>query len=117
MLTLLAPAQSEVTHLQDLGCGTFGNVWLGHNATFGKVAVKTVKVSAPSLQSNSQSFTYVCAVPGWQQVLCLWKVGPRLHRKSHMADLSPAQLDVVLYSTGLWEGHLCSMHEILQQAN
>lgn len=49
MLTLFASVQSEVTHLQDLGCGTFGNVWLGHNATFGKVAVKTVKVSTSSL--------------------------------------------------------------------
>ncbi len=49
ILILIAPAQSEVTHLQDLGCGTFGNVWLGHNATFGKVAVKTVKVSAQYL--------------------------------------------------------------------
>ena len=49
ILILIAPAQSEVTHLQDLGCGTFGNVWLGHNATFGKVAVKTVKVSTQYL--------------------------------------------------------------------
>ena len=37
--------QSGVRRLADLGCGTFGNVWLGHNSTFGKVAVKTVKVS------------------------------------------------------------------------
>ena len=36
--------QSAVRRLADLGCGTFGNVWLGHNSTFGKVAVKTVKV-------------------------------------------------------------------------
>ena len=36
--------QSGVRRLADLGCGTFGNVWLGHNSTFGKVAVKTVKV-------------------------------------------------------------------------
>ena len=53
MLTSVASMQSEVTHLQDLGCGTFGNVWLGHNATFGKVAVKTVKVSASSLKTDS----------------------------------------------------------------
>lgn len=41
--------QSAVTRLADLGCGTFGNVWLGHNATFGKLAVKTVKVRPLSL--------------------------------------------------------------------
>ena len=51
--------QSGVRHLADLGCGTFGNVWLGHNSTFGKVAVKTVKVWPNTLGTPVQTITPV----------------------------------------------------------
>ena len=36
--------QSAVKKLSEIGTGAFGEVWLGYNSTFGKVAVKTIKV-------------------------------------------------------------------------
>lgn len=44
MVDLLLHVQSAVKKLAEIGTGAFGEVWLGHNSTFGKVAVKTIKV-------------------------------------------------------------------------
>ena len=44
VIDLLLHVQSAVKKLAEIGTGAFGEVWLGHNSTFGKVAVKTIKV-------------------------------------------------------------------------
>jgi hypothetical protein len=44
LIDVLLHVQSAVKKLAVIGTGAFGEVWLGHNSTFGKVAVKTIKV-------------------------------------------------------------------------